>query len=259
MNTKLRYDSPMNHLLPVLIAILALMLTPVLAAQGVPASVTSPRFGGNDDHNRSNGIPASVTSPGFGGNGQNGNSEQQVRFFSEPANPHTRDHNRDGNHDRSHFRHEQQIQYYPYAVPYYPVLDPSEPSPADQPANDHSKDDAEYKGGPTIFDRRGEGLDRYDEQRAAKQKPKSQPETTDDSAQPSTPEPVAEQPTTLLIFKDGHQLEIGNYAILGSTLFDLTPGHPRKIALAELDLSATIAQNDDRGVDFHLPTGKKAN
>ena len=251
MDTKLRYDLPMSRLLPVLLAVLALTLTPVLAAQGVPASVTSPRFGGNDDHNRSNGVPASVTSPGFGNNGQNG---QHVSFSSEPVNPHV-----PRNHDRSHFRHEQQIQYYPYAVPYYPVLDPSEPSTADQPANDSSKDDAEYKGGPTIFDRRGEGLDRYDEQRAAKQKPKSQPETTDDSAQPSTPEPVAEQPTTLLIFKDGHQLEIGNYAILGSTLFDLTPGHPRKIALAELDLSATIAQNDDRGVDFHLPTGKKAN
>jgi hypothetical protein len=38
-------------------------------------------------------------------------------------------------------------------------------------------------------------------------------------------------------------------------LFDLTPGHPRRVALSELDINATQKQNDDRGVDFKLPTG----
>jgi len=58
----------------------------------------------------------------------------------------------------------------------------------------------------------------------------------------------------MLVFKDGHSLEIGNYAIVGATLFDLTPGHPRRIPLADLDLDTTKKQNDDRGVNFEIPS-----
>jgi len=63
----------------------------------------------------------------------------------------------------------------------------------------------------------------------------------------------------MLIFKDGHQLEIENYAIVNQTLYDLTPGHRRKIALADLDLPATQKQNDDHGVPFDLPPQAQAN
>jgi hypothetical protein len=76
---------------------------------------------------------------------------------------------------------------------------------------------------------------------------------------PPAPEPVSNQPDTVLVFKDGHQLEVANYAIVGSTLFDLTDGHRRKIPLSELDLIATGKQNDDRGVDFQVPSGAEAN
>jgi hypothetical protein len=31
------------------------------------------------------------------------------------------------------------------------------------------------------------------------------------------------------------------------------------VALAELDLPATVKQNDDRGVDFQIPAGTKPN
>jgi len=40
-------------------------------------------------------------------------------------------------------------------------------------------------------------------------------------------------------------------------LYDLTPGHRVKIALADLDLTATSKQNDDRGIDFQLPANLK--
>ena len=71
--------------------------------------------------------------------------------------------------------------------------------------------------------------------------------------------PPAEQEKTVLIFRDGHQLEVGNYAIVGSTLYDLTPRseyqhHPSKILLADLDLAATVKLNDDRGVEFRVPS-----
>jgi hypothetical protein len=63
----------------------------------------------------------------------------------------------------------------------------------------------------------------------------------------------------VLVFKDGHQLEVANYAIVGSTLYDLTDGRRHKIALAELDLAATAKQNDDRGIDFQVPAAPEAN
>jgi len=62
-----------------------------------------------------------------------------------------------------------------------------------------------------------------------------------------------------LIFKDGHQLEVANYAIVGDTLFDLTEGRRHKIALADLNLTATSKQNEGRGIDFQLPAGAGAN
>ncbi|HEY3616022.1 MAG TPA: hypothetical protein VGK96_04360, partial [Candidatus Sulfotelmatobacter sp.] len=64
---------------------------------------------------------------------------------------------------------------------------------------------------------------------------------------------------TLLVFKDGHKLEIENYAIIGATLFDLTPGHSRKVSLADLDLEATRQQNEDRGITIQLPSLQQAN
>jgi hypothetical protein len=54
-------------------------------------------------------------------------------------------------------------------------------------------------------------------------------------------------------------LEVQNYAIVGNMLYDLTPGHHGKIAIADLDVAATAKQNDDRGIDFHVPAGSEAN
>ena len=61
----------------------------------------------------------------------------------------------------------------------------------------------------------------------------------------------------MLVYKDGHQTEVVNYAIVGETLYELNDGRAKKVALAELDLSATEKQNDERGVDFRLPPATK--
>ena len=71
------------------------------------------------------------------------------------------------------------------------------------------------------------------------------------------PEPVREP--TVLIFKDGHQLEVGNYAIVGATLFDLTPSHSRKVPLTDLDIDATQRENDNHGILFQIPQLPQAN
>jgi hypothetical protein len=64
---------------------------------------------------------------------------------------------------------------------------------------------------------------------------------------------IAAQSPTILIFKDGHKQEVSNYAIVGTNLFDLTPGHRLKIALTAIDVTATEKANDDQGIDFKLP------
>ena len=119
----------------------------------------------------------------------------------------------------------------------------------DADASDDDDDDAEHQGGPTIFDRRGSGPGSYVP--PSYEGPAHTRAEEDSSGPPQIP--------TTLIFKDGHQLELENYAVVSQTLYDLTPGHSRKIALADLDLPATQRQNDDRGVTFQLPSSAQAN
>jgi hypothetical protein len=155
-------------------------------------------------------------------------------------------------HDGNHHPHHTAVgsAYYPYiyALPVPYAVDTT--ATDDNSDNDSADNDADYQGGPTIFDRRGHGASSY------------VPPTDDDSAPEQNfaeAEPDPPQPPTTLIFKDGHQIEISNYAIVSQTLYDLTPGHPRKIALAELDLPATQKENDDRGVVFQIPGSAQAN
>src|SRR5580692_3342570 len=143
--------------------------------------------------------------------------------------------------------------YYPYV---YAVPMPYSADVLDNGASDDNEPN--YQGGPTVFDRRGAGPYSYippgyespDEPGAAQ----TQAEDTPPAGFNPSPEPP--QDPTVLVFKDGHQLEIGNYAIVNQTLYDLTPGHPRRIALADLDLAATQKQNDDHGVPFDLPSSQ---
>lgn len=57
---------------------------------------------------------------------------------------------------------------------------------------------------------------------------------------------------TVLVFRDGHKLEVSNYAIMGSTLFVLA-GQRAKIPVSDLDLPATVKANDERGTSFYVP------
>jgi hypothetical protein len=242
MLTDLQYDHGMRGLIAATVAGFALMLAPAAMAQinGVPASVTSIGFGGH--FNNPPGVPASVTSIG-----PLGLTPNHV-FFTQPC---CIQQNFPINQNHIFFPHRHHdffpVAVYPYAVP-YPVEVPVEVVPEE-----------DYSGGPTVFDRRGSRRyaedryadDRYDDREARRREPVETPAPV---AQAEAA-PVANQPKTLLVFKDGHQLEVDNYAIVGDTLFDLSEGHRRKVALAELDLTATAKQNDDRGVDFVLPPG----
>jgi len=133
-----------------------------------------------------------------------------------------------------------------------PYADDGNNAADDTDADTDSDNDPEYQGGPTVFDRRGSGASSYVP--PVKNVPPPHAAEADDP--PADPEPT---PPTVLIFKDGHKLAVGNYAIVGATLFDLTPGHPRRVALADLDLAATRKLNDDHGVTFQLPPALQSN
>jgi hypothetical protein len=63
-------------------------------------------------------------------------------------------------------------------------------------------------------------------------------------------------PTTVLVYRDGHQLEVQNYAIQGKTLWVFLDQRTRQVPLAELDVAATERVNGDRGVDFVAPASQ---
>jgi hypothetical protein len=60
-------------------------------------------------------------------------------------------------------------------------------------------------------------------------------------------------PATVLVFRDEHKQEVHNYAIVGQTLWNFNPQHTQKIPLSDLDIPATTKENDEHGVDFHVP------
>ncbi|MBZ5707282.1 MAG: hypothetical protein LAN63_18190 [Acidobacteriia bacterium] len=254
MVKELRYDACMKRLILATVAVLALVLVPALVAQinGVPASVTSIGFGGH--FNQPQGIPASVTSIGPLGLVPNNtffplNCCINPLFPVNPNPPLFPHHHRDRDHDRDRNQFLQggvAIYPVPYAVPYaVPVEDTSVEEPED------------YSGGPTIFDRRGPGTAYRGELRSeAPPRDERAAEVAPEPAAPPAETPVADQPKTVLVFKDGHQAEVENYAIVGDTLYDLSEGRRHKIPLSDLDLTATAQQNDDRGIDFKVPPSK---
>jgi hypothetical protein len=262
MPRKIEYDFPVHRLnratgagfalLLFTVGFLALMLTSIAGAQvnGMPASVTSPGFGGR----QVNGVPPSVTSLGPRGYTPfvptccfTGTSLGSPHFVANP-------------NSALNFHHHHHNGSLPwggaaYAVPYYGYYDSGE-EVADNPPDD------QYNGGPTVFDRRGPGIAPSQPSAPYPSRSRSDnmpPEPASDAAAQSDAAPAPDQPQTVLVFKDGHQLEVANYAIVGSTLYDLTGGRRQKIALADLDLTATAKLNDDRGIDFQVPAAPEAN
>jgi hypothetical protein len=70
------------------------------------------------------------------------------------------------------------------------------------------------------------------------------------------PEPPKPGEPVVLVFRNGHQQEVTNYAIMGDSLYVFDQGR-KKIALADLDLPATQKANDDRGIEFNVPAASK--
>ena len=263
MVSKLGYDLHVNRLNSATVAAVALVLggvvflAPAAGAQinGTPASVTSINSGGH--FNSTPGVPASITSLGANG------LQPRNPGFNQPGccnlfqvNPNPPRGQRNHHHRSGQFFPGGGAVYVPYAYPVAVGESETDDTADQQPL----QREEEYRGGPTIFDRRGPGQEARSYADAYPQRSSRSEGEAEVAATPSPAEtPVADQPQTVLIFKDGHQLEVQNYAVIGDVLYDLTPGRHHKIRLADLDLTSTAQQNDDRGIDFRLPPNPETN
>ena len=245
-------SSSRQLVVPVLVAV-ALLFASSASAQSHFGSTHN--FGGPTIH----GVPPSVTSFGFGGSpGFHGTppSVTSLNFGNMPHPVHPIFHPGFGFHNPAFgFNHHHGNGfvtpifgsfYVPYAYPVYvmdyPVDDSMAADYASRPV-DRSTIDAQEMVRHELDSLRSEIEDyRADlySQRQAEQAP-----TKPEAQEPQIP--------TVLVFKDGHQLEVTNYAIVGNTLYDVSGGRTKKVALAELDLPATVKQNDQRGLDFRVP------
>ncbi len=156
------------------------------------------------------------------------------------------------------------IYYSPYG--YYDTQTNDQPQPSatnyEQPMEDEGP-------GLTVFEHRREYqlIGDSPEYRRQQQNDRYADQTTDAredrkrSAEPEPKEVIAaatpeEVVSTILIFRDGSHREIHNYALMGNGIYDLSvkPGQGRmKILLADLDIPATVAANDQRGIEFKVP------
>lgn len=224
-------------------------------SHGAPASVVSPTADG-----RQHGVPASVVSP------------TQLPFGVHPPQRSIRIHGplrRFGNPRL----HRQVFLPIPVFYPFYndesypSVADPSvadassaDPAPAQQQASSERSDDelraAYLQGARDAMTHESDSRygDHYTDSRERRRQPQEErrSDKSDDSdAQASAPADD-KAPATVFIFKDGHQLETKNYAIMNGTLFDFSSKTLKKIQMDEIDSAATLKANDDRGVTMKL-------
>ena len=216
MPLHLEYHPQMRYGTLVLAVFLVALVSLSASAQanGVPPSVTSFGFGGQPGFH---GTPPSVTSVG-----------SQGATPQHPVHPHPFQPQAGGQPGHHHHHRRQQ--------PKFPILitcritsrtirrwttkaqPPKTPSAAQGPPDS-------YEGGPTIFDRRGSGARAANDYvaerpKAAVPRPPAPVTATYDVPsraaqvpdQPAAQEPVIALQPTILIFKDGHKLQIGNYA-----------------------------------------------
>ena len=142
---------------------------------------------------------SSVTSPGFGGRSVNGTSPSVTSVGPRGYVPKTTVPHAPINDGRQHRRSNGNYTGpYWYAVPY--GVDPN--AYADAPEQPGPNDESDYQGGPTVFDRRGSGARSYIP--PVEDVPPPHSEAPSDQTV-SAADPA---PSTTLIFKDGHKLEI---------------------------------------------------
>ncbi len=229
-----------------------------LFGHGAPASVTSPSPDG-----RQHGVPASVVSPAPLAPGVHTPVRSGIRLTGPVR--------RFGS-----LRSQRRVFVpVPLFYPYYsdgldpypsaadPYVAPADPAPAqtqqqasaDTSANSTNSED-ELRAAYLQGARDALSDSRYGEHyldSRERNRPQPAPEDRPRQEAQATPPQEDHTPATVFIFKDGHQVETKNYAIMSGTLFDFSGKTLKKIQLDDLDSAATQKANDDRGVQVKLP------
>jgi hypothetical protein len=174
---------------------------------------------------------------------------------------------RDGEH-RTHRRRQFGNSGFPIYYAPYGYYDDTTSVDSNTPANNYEQPvDNNEAPGMTVFERRrtydliGDSErprdDRYGEHYTDSREQRGLAEEREEKPSPSESQKPLEEPvSTILIFRDGSHREVRNYALMGNSIYDLgvKPGQGKmKILLADLDIPATVAANDQRGIEFKLP------
>jgi len=72
-------------------------------------------------------------------------------------------------------------------------------------------------------------------------------------AEPAASKEADNDLATVLVYRDQHQREVRNYAIVDDLIYVFTPQRTERVPLSVIDVPATIRANQDRGLDFRLP------
>ncbi len=86
-------------------------------------------------------------------------------------------------------------------------------------------------------------------------------ETSQQALNPSSQSASAKpMPAAVLVYRDGHSEEISSYSIIDRVMYTKADYYSsgswtRAIQIADLDIPATLKQNQERGVKFDLPSG----
>lgn len=228
-------------------------------SRGVPASAMSPEPDG-----RQHGVPASAVSPvppqpGVHAQRQFGNTfvnrGPRRRFVTQR------------NHSNAFVAVPVFYPVYGYGDPSYPVADPyvpvtqeqaaANPSDNDDPGadfGDHELQAAYLQGARDALAHERDNIRKSDRFADSHDSPSGRKDARSDPPA-GAPQPAKEDnsPATVFIFKDGHQIETHNFAIVGQTLYDFSNTGLKKVQLADMDKDATMKANDDRGITVKLP------
>jgi hypothetical protein len=85
-------------------------------------------------------------------------------------------------------------------------------------------------------------------------------ESSDRALATETQTKVKALPPAILVYRDGRTEELSSYSIIGGSIhtksnYWTTGVWTRTIPVADLDIPATVRQNEKRGVNFELPSG----
>jgi hypothetical protein len=127
----------------------------------------------------------------------------------------------------------------PLFLPYPVYADTSYAAPEDS----GSAEQYEQADLSARIDRLTDDVERLREQQESARNPQERPSQGNQAAE-------ADPPTRILVFRDGHRSEIRNYAMVGNTLWVLTQERATKIAVSDLDMTATKKANADQGIEF---------